>query len=106
MTTPTPELIVLKQEAELARTIDAILPWPPEVTWAFGHSPVVERRDTVVTAEVLTPADGAIALRMCKVDGQEYGIELTLPTTAEGILEAIQPGMTLAALGKLVASAR
>jgi hypothetical protein len=80
-----------------------MLPWPPEVTWAFGHSPVVERGDTVVAAELLAPTAGIIALRMCKkADGQEYGIELSLPAdAAEGVLQSIRPGMTLAEVGEL-----
>jgi hypothetical protein len=80
-----------------------MLPWPPEVTWAFGHSPVVERGDMVVAAELLTPAAGVIALRMCKkADGQEYGIVLSLPAVAaEGVLQSIRPGMTLAEVGEL-----
>src|ERR1043165_3437915 len=106
MTTLAPEPIALQQQPDLTRSltqsIDRILPWPPEVTWAFGHSPVVARGDTVVTAELMAPADGVIALRMCKADGQEYGIELNLPSAvAESVLEAIQPGMTLAAVGTL-----
>ena len=80
-----------------------MLPWPPEVTWAFGHSPVVERGDTVVAAELLTPDAGIIALRMCKkADGQEYGIELRLPPdAAERALQSLRPGMTLAEVGEL-----
>jgi hypothetical protein len=39
---------------------------------------------------------------MCKADGQEYGIALSLPNgAAESMLAAIQPGMTLAAVGAL-----
>jgi hypothetical protein len=102
MNTLAPAPIAFEPEPGLTRSIDRILPWPPEVTWAFGHSQVVERGDTVVAAELMTPADGVITLRMCKADGQEYGIELSLPTaTAESVLEAIQPGMTLAAVGEL-----
>jgi hypothetical protein len=104
MTTLAPEPIAFQQQPKLARSlrqsIDRSLPWPPEVTWAFGHSPVVERGDTVLAAELMTPADGVIALRMCKADGQEYGIEFSLPSAAaQSVLDAIQPGMTLAAVG-------
>ena len=101
MNTFAPEPTTSKQKLELAPSINRILPWPPQVTWAFGHSPVAERGDTVVAAELLTPGDGVIALRMRKADGQEYGIELSLPAAAEGVLQAIRPGMTLAAVGKL-----
>jgi len=106
MTTLAPEPIIPKPQPTGARngkqSIDRMLPWPPEVTWAFGHSPVVERSDRVVAAELMTPGEGFVALRMCKADGQEYGIKFHLPTAAtEGVLQAIEPGMTLAALGKL-----
>jgi hypothetical protein len=101
MNTLAPEPTTLKQKLELTPSINRMLPWPPEVTWAFGHAPVVERGDTVVAAELLTPGDGVIALRMRKADGQEYGIGLSLPAAAEGVLQAIKPGMTLAAVGKL-----
>src|SRR5690242_18745249 len=102
MNTLAPEPIAAKQEPEPARSIDRILSWPPEVTWAFGHAPAVERGDRVMAVELMIPADAVVALRMCKADGQEYGIELSLPAAvAESVLETIKPGMTLAAVGKL-----
>jgi hypothetical protein len=106
MTIMAPEEILSDRQAATAtpgrRVINRLTAWPPNVTWALGHSPAVEPNDILVAAEWTTPAEGLIGLRLCKADGQEYGVELNLPAPVlEGALQRMQPGMTLAEIGEL-----
>jgi hypothetical protein len=72
------------------------------MAWSFGHAMAIEPADTIVEVEWVKPADGLIGLRLAKEDGQEYGVELSLPAAAvKSALEAIRPGAKLSALGDL-----
>jgi hypothetical protein len=77
----------------------------PCVVWCFGHDATVELRDTLVDVEsvVTSAAESIVILRLRKPrDGQEYGVELRLPSrVVENIRECLAPGMTLAEIGNL-----
>lgn len=85
------------------QTVSELAPWPPRMTWSFGHAMAVDLADTVVEVEWVLPADGLVGLRLAKADAQEYGVELYLPAAAvNAALEAIRPGVKLSAVGRVV----
>jgi hypothetical protein len=104
MDTNTPAEAPAIDEASAVRfkTISDLPSWPPRMAWSFGHAMAVEPDDTIVEIEWVMPADGLIGLRLAKEDGQEYGVELSLPpVVVKGALEAIRPGAKLSAVGDL-----
>jgi hypothetical protein len=84
------------------QTIHRLFPWPPSVTWSFGHSVVTAATDILVDVEWIKPADGIVGVRLCNRHGQEYGVELCLvPPLIEATLQRLKPGMTLLEIGEL-----
>jgi hypothetical protein len=100
--TPAEAPVARKAAAASRKTISNLPTWPPRMAWSFGHAMAIEPADTIVEIEWVMPADGLIGLRLAKEDGQEYGVELSLPPAAvAGALEAIRPGAKLSAVGGL-----
>lgn len=86
-------------------TLSRVAIWPPRITWSFGRTTAVAPSDALVDVEWINPADGMIGLRLCNSDGQEYGVDLSLPPAlVEAAVESLKPGMTLAEIGKLEAA--